>query len=120
MCERWQLFSNFWEDMGPRPSARHSINRIDNDGNYEPGNCEWATPQEQVWNRNKTDRNTSGYIGVSWNKNVSKWSAQIRDNFYSGNFIIGYYDDIEEAALAYDVANIFFRGDRGVTNILHL
>ena len=51
VCKQWRLFSNFIKDMGPRPSPHHSIDRIDVDGHYEPGNCRWATPQEQNRNR---------------------------------------------------------------------
>ena len=51
VCDRWQVFENFLEDMGRKPDPTYSIERIDNDGNYEPANCKWGSKAEQSRNR---------------------------------------------------------------------
>lgn len=59
VCERWHNFINFLEDMGEKPTG-YQIDRINNNGNYEPGNCKWVTPKENSNNRRKRP--------VLWNK----------------------------------------------------
>lgn len=102
VCERWQKFENFLADMGPRPTPSHSIDRINNDGNYEPGNCRWATLSQQNRNTRMLARNTSGLRGVSWSKAAGKWRAQIKVN---GNVRhLGTFGDAQSAAEAYRFA----------------
>jgi len=69
VCDRWQIFENFLEDMGKKPTPQHSLDRIDVNGNYEPSNCRWATMTEQA--RNKTTDLILEMDGVS--KRMWEW-----------------------------------------------
>jgi hypothetical protein len=51
-CARWNIYENFYADMGPRPPGT-TLDRINNEGNYEPGNCRWATRAEQSANQRR-------------------------------------------------------------------
>ena len=73
VCSRWDDFSLFLADMGECPDGM-SIDRVDNDGNYEPSNCRWATAKTQA--RNSTGKR-GGARGVSWMKLQKKWRAVI-------------------------------------------
>jgi len=70
VCDRWfNSYENFISDMGPRPSLEYSIDRINNDGNYEPSNCRWATPLIQGNNKNlKT------YTVLNMNLTITAWA----------------------------------------------
>lgn len=73
VCERWQYFEAFFEDMGKRPSKYHSIDRINSDGNYEPSNCRWGTLRQQ--NRNKRTNVMLTYKGETLC--IQDWAARI-------------------------------------------
>ena len=60
VCKRWMKYQNFLIDMGPRPSAQHSLERINVDGDYKPSNCRWATRSEQQKNKTSTKWYTNG------------------------------------------------------------
>lgn len=69
VCERWFSFSNFYSDVGPRPSPDHQIERRNNDGDYEPGNCIWVSRKVQC--RNKRSNKVVKFRGVE--KPLIEW-----------------------------------------------
>lgn len=78
VCKRWHNFANFLADVGNPPTSKHTLDRIDNDGDYEPRNVRWATPTEQSYNQRMDRRNTSGITGVHWDSSRSKWAAEFK------------------------------------------
>lgn len=75
VCERWRSsFAAFLSDMGPRTSPEHSIDRKDNSGHYGPGNCRWATYEEQ--NRNRRRSKFSGKLCASDVAFIRHWGRR--------------------------------------------
>lgn len=89
VCDRWRdSYENFLADMGERPSRSHSIDRYpDMNGNYEPGNCRWATSREQNRNRRSSRRLTidgKTMCVVEWAEAVGVNSSTLRDRIHNG------------------------------------
>ena len=77
VCRRWRRsFESFYKDIGERPSKKHSIDRIDNNGPYAPWNCKWSTRKEQC-------RNTRKNVFLTYNgenKTIAEWSELLKIN----------------------------------------
>ena len=109
VCDSWKnSFENFYADMGDRPEGL-TIDRIDNDGNYEKSNCKWATRTEQVYNQRIRKDNKVGVIGVSFYEDTHKYVAGIRSN--GKKYYLGCFDTIQEAARARKQGELKYRGE---------
>lgn len=88
VCQEWnESFEAFDRDMGPKPSPKHTLDRINNDGNYEPSNCRWATDEQQRNNRRSTvtltlDDKTHNL--TEWSKRTGFSSATIYGRLLRG------------------------------------
>lgn len=73
VCKRWQELDNFIKDMGDKPSKEHSLDRIDNDGDYEPYNCRWASKEQQ-----DNNKRTNVYLEYKGEKmTLSRWARKL-------------------------------------------
>jgi hypothetical protein len=103
VCARWRGidgFLNFIEDVGEKPSTNHTLDRIDNDGNYEPGNVKWSTRFEQAANR----RNNCSCVGVNYIESSGMWRAGIKINYIYHN--LGNHETFERAVAARKAAEV--------------
>jgi len=87
VCGEWEAFEKFLSDMGPRPSKKHSLDRIDNNGGYSKENCRWATNKEQ--NRNKRNNVLLTHNGetktlVEWDEASGAARGSIASRIYKG------------------------------------
>jgi hypothetical protein len=93
VCLRWAVYQNFLEDMGPRPSRGHQVDRVDNDAGYGPENCRWATLSEQQSNTRRNRRwekdgkiftltEWAGFLGIS--KELAHWRMKQWGTFEKG------------------------------------
>ena len=104
MCDEWLrnplLFFKYVSNLENYDKPGFSIDRIDNDGNYEPGNIQWSTRHTQQTNQQIYSNNKSGYTGISFSKQHKKWRSQITIN--NKRIYLGRYTTPKEAAIVRD------------------
>lgn len=138
VCKRWlHSFENFFSDMGKRPSSKHSLDRIDVNGNYEPSNCRWATAIQQARNKRSNRLITfNGYTATltEWAEKLNTTDKVIRKRIERGvpidenaktRLMIDletgiFYYSIREAAKAKNQSTdvLIYRIERGKSSIV--
>lgn len=109
VCQEWLKFESFFEDMGERPEGL-TLERINNNGNYEPSNCKWATAEEQSRNRRIQKNNKTGVPGVFWYAKRQKYQVAIKAN--CKQIHIGYFASLQAAKIAREKAEQKYWHDR--------
>lgn len=97
VCRSWWQFKNFVQDMGQKPSPKHSIERVKNDQGYKKSNCVWATKTEQCLNRRMFKNNKTGATGV---KLLRNGTYDTYFHFEGERFRIGVFADVKIAETA--------------------
>ena len=101
VCSRWENdFLMFYLDMGVPESDDMTLERKDNNKDYSPNNCCWATRQEQSLNRRPKKNSTSSYVGVGWHKATGKWASHI--GYQSRQIHVGTFETERAAVIARD------------------
>lgn len=110
VCPEWaESFSAFKEwALAHGYTDELSIDRVDVDGNYSPENCRWAGGSVQAFNKRKPRRNSSGHVGVSWNKKDGRWVAYITKDYVV--HYLGSFASFEDAVAAREAAEVKFFG----------
>lgn len=93
VCDRWKIFENFVEDMGIRPPGTSLDRYPNNDGNYEPGNCRWATKQEQADNRSSNRLLTRNGVTMT----AKQWAAEAGIDYHALIYRLDHGYGVEQA-----------------------
>jgi len=109
ICKRWMKFENFFEDMGAKPD-KLTLERKNNNGDYELGNCVWANRTIQARNQRLRNENKTGIKGTSFNKKSQKYCVRITAS--NKQYHIGNYSTPTQAMIARQKAEKKYWGDR--------
>jgi hypothetical protein len=97
VCEEWKhSFETFFNDMGKKPSEKHSLDRIDPNKEYSKENCRWVLPTTQSFNQRIRKDNSSGYPGIRYDTKLKKWVSTIGASGSQGHYL-GVFSSFEEA-----------------------